>query len=270
MKLFLRKMAAFAYRDFLQEASYRVYFVTQWSTVLLNIVAYFFLAQFLEGGLKDQLEPYGGDLFAFLLIGVAWGGYQKVAVNSFTIRIREAQMMGTFEAALATRTAPSQIIIGSAIYDFAAMSMRVMIYLIIGALFGVDFSHANVPAALVVFALSILAFLCIGIGSGAFIVMYKKGDPVSWVFSKLGVPFGGVLFPISVLPDSLQIISYCLPITHALEGLRMTLLKGASLSEISGSLIGLGVFTCVLLPLSLVLFHYALRYSKERGGLVQF
>ena len=271
MTLLARKLRAFLWRDFLQDASYRVYFVSQGSAVLLNIVAYFFLARFVGGGLEDEMQRYGGDLFAFLLVGVAFNGYQKVAVQSFNLRIREAQMMGTFEALLATRTPPGQIIVGSAVYDFAAMSLRVFAYLLLGGLFfGVDFSRANYPAAAVVFLLSIFAFLCIGIGSGAFIVMFKKGDPVSWVFSKLGVPLSGVLYPISVLPEALQVVSQCLPLTHAIEGLRLTLLEGASLGEIRGSLLGLAIFSILLFPASLWLFRVALRWSKERGGLVQF
>ncbi len=271
MRRFVRKLAAFLRRDLLQDASYRIYFVTQWSAVLLNIVAYFFLAKFVGGGLSDQMEPYGGDFFSFLLIGVALSGYQRVAVQSFNLRIREAQMMGTFEALLATRTPPSHIIIGSAAYDFAAMSVRVVMYMILGAfVFGADFSRANFPAAGVVFVLAIMAFLCVGIASGAFIVMFKKGDPVSWVFAKLGVPLGGVLYPVAVLPGFLRVISYCLPITHALEGLRKTLLEGASLADISGSLVALAVFSLVLFPLSLLGFGCALRWSKERGSLVHF
>lgn len=266
-----RKLWAFVRRDYHQEASYRVYFATQWGAILLNIVTYYYLARFVGDRLEAEMQPYGGDFFAFLLIGVALSGYQKVAVESFKSRIREAQMMGTFEALLATRTSPSVIIVCSAAYDFVVMSVRVLAYLLIGWLvFGLDVSRANYAGALVVLLLSVAAFLGVGVASSAFILLFKKGDPVSWIFTKLTVPLGGVLYPVAVLPGFLRVVSFVLPVTHALEGLRRTLLQGASLGEIRGSLAALALFALVVFPLSLLQFRLALRRSKVTGGLVQF
>ena len=180
-------------------------------------------------------------------------------------------MQGTLEALLSTRTPPNQIILGSTAYDFVLMSARVVLYVLFGWLiFGLDQGKANYGGALVVMLVAIAAFLGIGIASGGFTLMFKKGDPVTWVFTALAVPLGGVLYPVDSLPGFLQPLSAVLPITHALEALRRTLLDGATLMEVRSSLGALILFAGLVLPLSLVWFRIALRQSKVRGGLVQF
>ncbi len=268
---FMRKMVAFVGRDFRQESSYRLHFTFQPASILVNTLAYYYLAAFAGASMAEKLEPYGGDFFAFLLLGVGLWGYQNVALTSLTAKIREAQMQGTLEALLSTRTPPNQIILGSTAYDFVLMSARVVLYVLFGWLiFGLDLGKANYGGALVVMLVAIAAFLGIGIASGGFTLMFKKGDPVTWVFTALAVPLGGVLYPVDSLPGFLQPLSAVLPITHALEALRRTLLDGATLMEVRSSLGALILFAGLVLPLSLVWFRIALRQSKVRGGLVQF
>lgn len=267
----LRKVWAFLVRDFRQESSYRLHFVSQWSAILLNILVWYFLARFAGDAMTERLAAYGGDFFSFLLVGVALWGYQNTAVGALRSRIREAQTSGTLEALLVTRTSPNLIIIGSTVYDFVFMSLRVVAYLILGyLLFGLDLGRANYPGALVVLSFSIAAFIGIGITAGAFIMVFKKGDPVTWIFTSLSVPLGGVFYPVSSLPGPLQWISNLLPVTHSLEAMRRTLLDGASIGDVRGSLFALAVFTAILLPASLLLFRHSLRWAKQRGSLVQF
>lgn len=101
-------------------------------------------------------------------------------------------------------------------------------------------------------------------------MVFKKGDPVTWIFTSLSVPLGGVFYPVSSLPGPLQWISNLLPVTHSLEAMRRTLLDGASIGDVRGSLFALAVFTAILLPASLLLFRHSLRWAKQRGSLVQF
>lgn len=267
----LEKIWSFLTRDYQQETSYRLHFVSQWSAIVLNILVWYFLARFAGEAMASRLEPYGGDFFSFLLVGVALWGYQNTAVNSLRARIREAQTVGTLEALLVTRTPPSLIIIGSTIYDFVFMSLRVVAYLILGFLFfNLQIERANYGASLVVLLLSIAAFMGIGITAGSFTMIFKKGDPVTWVFTTLAVPLGGVFYPVSILPESLQWIASILPVTHSLEAMRRTLLEGATLGEVRSSLIALAIFAAVVFPASLLLFRQSLRWARARGSLVQY
>ena len=79
-----------------------------------------------------------------------------------------------------------------------------------------------------------------------------------------------VLFPISVLPEWLRTISYLLPITYSLSGMRHALLQGYSLSALAPEITALMVFSVVLVPLGLLSFKYAVKRAKVDGSLVQY
>ena len=82
--------------------------------------------------------------------------------------------------------------------------------------------------------------------------------------------FGGVLFPIAVLPEWLQNVSHILPITYSLNGMRHALLQGYSLHALAPDITALIVFSVVLVPLGLLTFKYAVKKAKADGTLVQY
>ena len=119
-------------------------------------------------------------------------------------------------------------------------------------------------------ALALLAHLPIGIVSAGFLLVFKRGDPLTPLVGSLSALLGGVYFPLAVLPGWLQSVSFFLPFTHALEGLRQAVLNGRSLSELGTQVAVLGIFALVLLPVSLAVFSYAVRQAKRLGTLSQY
>ena len=80
----------------------------------------------------------------------------------------------------------------------------------------------------------------------------------------------GAIYPVDVLPESLQIVARALPQTHAIEAMRLAVLQGHSIPDLASSLVSLLVFVIILLPLSLAAFHYAARRSKMDGSLAHY
>ncbi len=114
------------------------------------------------------------------------------------------------------------------------------------------------------------SFSSLGIMSASFIMVLKKGDPLSWIFTNLSWLLGGVYFPIAVLPGWVQKFSYLLPITYSLEGMRLALLKGYTLRELLPSIIPLLIFTVIMLPVSMWVFKYAVKRAKVDGSLIKY
>ena len=81
---------------------------------------------------------------------------------------------------------------------------------------------------------------------------------------------GGVYYPITVLPEWLQRFSYVLPITYSLEGMRLALLRGYSWRQLSPNIYALIVFSVIMLPISVLVFRYAIRKAKMDGSLAQY
>ena len=80
----------------------------------------------------------------------------------------------------------------------------------------------------------------------------------------------GVLYPVELLPRWLQQIGEFVPLTHALEGMRLALLKGATVADLSGTLVTLTAFAIVLLTLGIGAFDRAVAIAKHTGSLTQY
>jgi len=251
--------------------SYRFSFILQFLNVFFSVAVFYFVAILLGDSINPYLEPYGGDYFAFVLIGIAFGSFFNVGLSSFSRSLRSAQMTGTLEAMLSTPTRISTIILSSSQWNYLMTTLRVIVYLMIGTLFmDVNFGNANYLAAFVILLLTIITFSSLGIIAAGFIMVLKRGDPVTWIFGAVSNLLGGIYYPIMVLPGWMQTLAKLIPVTYALRAMRLALLQGASFSELWGDIITLGVFCLVLLPLSLMVFGFAVRLARIDGSLTHY
>ena len=266
----MTRVIAFLRRDLLLQTSYRFAFVLQFAGVFFNMLVFYFLSTMVGAGAAPYLEPYGGDYFSFVLIGLAFSGYFGVGLNSFSGNLREAQTTGTLEAMLMTPTSLRTIILSSSLYDYGFVTLQVFVYLFLGVLlFDVQLT-GNIPAALLILVLTIISMTAIGIVAASFIMVLKRGDPVTWLFNSIGLLLGGVYYPVRVMPDWLQTLSRLIPVTYALDAMRRALLTGATFQELLPDIIALVVFCVVLAPLSLFIFRQAVYRAKVDGSLAHF
>ena len=267
----MHRALAFLRRDWRLQLSYRFSFLLQFFGIFFNLLVFYFLSKLVGNSAAPNLKPYGGNYFAFVLIGLAFSGYFGVGLNSFAANLREAQTTGTLEAMLMTPTRLSTVIMSSSIYDYGFVTFQVFVYLALGGLlFGVQLDKGNTPAALVVLVLTIIAMTSLGIIAASFIMVLKRGDPVTLLISSLAILLGGVYYPVQLMPQWLQQLSRLLPITYSLDAMRRALLNNASFQEIMPDIIALAIFGIVLVPVSLLIFRYAVHRAKVDGSLAHF
>lgn len=262
---------AFLKRDMREEVSYRLSFLLQFLNIFFSVGLFYFIAQLLGEATSPHLQPYGGDYFAFVLIGIAFAGYFGVGLSSFSSSLRQAQTTGTLEAMLTTPTSLSTIILSSSLWSYLMTTLRVFVYLLIGTIFlGVELGQSNYPAAFSVLIMTVITFSSLGILAASFIMVLKRGDPITWLFNATSSFLGGVYYPITVFPGWLQFFAYLLPVTYALRAMRLALLQGASYEQLLPDLLVLLIFSGILLPASLLSFRYAVRRAKVDGSLSHF
>lgn len=267
----IKKPFVFLHKDFINESSYKFAFVTQFLGMFLSILSLYFLSKLVGDSAMPHLKHYGGDYLSFLLIGLALISYVQVSLQSFSTCIRNAQTLGTLEAMLVTQTSTPTIILSSSLYSFLISSLRIVVYLLIGSLlFGLDLHDVNYTGAIIILFLTVLFSSSIGILSASFIMVFKKGDPLNWIFSSMSWLLSGVYYPVSILPDWLQNFSYFIPVTHSLEGMRLALLQGYSFEKLWPSIIPLVIFSSVMIPTSLWIFNRAVKTAKINGSLTQY
>jgi len=267
----LQTLVAFIKRDFLIEVSYRTAFVMQFVTILFSVTLFYFIARRVVAAPSTVPGLGGVDHFAYMLVGMAFFHYQSSAMMLFAGKIRNEQMTGTLEAMLLTPTAVGTIVLGSALWDFILTSFKVVVYLAIGVLvFGVFIHVDGLPAALLVLALTILAFSGIGVLSAAFVLYLKRGDPITWLVASASALVGNVFYPAEDMWPWLARLSKFVPITYALRPLRGALLEGRPFVDLLPDLRALLIFAAVLLPVGILAFRIAVRRARLEGSLVQF
>ena len=77
--------------------------------------------------------------------------------------------------------------------------------------------------------------------------------------------YGGAYFPFAVVG-----VAFSRYFTHALEAMRLALLKGYSLNELRGELGVLAVIALVFLPVSVFIFSISVEKGRRDGSLMKY
>src|SRR5437870_1556323 len=195
----LWKLRAFVKRDLAIDLRYRLSFALEFAHVMAAVAAFYFLSQ-----LVGEKRPQGYASFPFILVGLAVNAYMTTCFVCFSQAITGGQPVGMLKAILATPTSSGIFLMCSSAYPFMRASVDAGAYLAAGVLFGLPLWHVNAAAVALVFGLSLLAFSSIGVMSATFTLVFKRGDPLLWLFGSGSWLLGGVIYPVGVLPASLQ------------------------------------------------------------------
>ncbi len=130
--------------------------------------------------------------------------------------------------------------------------------------------QGNLLAALLILFLSIVIFSSLGILAASFVMVLKRGDPITWLFNVSFTLLGGVYYPVTILPEWMQTLSAFLPVTYGLRAMRLALLQGATWATLFPDLLSLFLFGLLLFPLSLSAFRFAVHRARQDGSLTHF
>ncbi len=261
------KAAAFFRRGFLHASSYRLNFLGGYIGTALSVVFFAILAQFYGHPPPAALAPYG-DYFTFLLIGGGFARYLSLGLRNFARELELELTVGTLEPIMVTATPSAFALLGASLWTLVEGFLLLASQLAIGAFFfQADFSRANWLAALALAALAFVALNAWGLLSAAFVLVFKRAEPLSWLVDVTLFMLAGVYFPVAVMPRALQVVAYALPLSHALEGLRFALMRGDSLNDLSHYVFVLLAFDLFLIPVGLGAFAAALNHVKRSGSL---
>ncbi len=269
MRRVLGLVAAFVRRDLLVDFSYRGSSVFTVAGALFSLWSLYFLGRTF-GNSSPLLAVSGGDYFRFALVGIAFSVPLRGGMAGVSRRVRELQLFGGLESLVSSPVPPFGSIVLVALYPLLSAAVRGGLLFSLGVLvFGAQFPQANYLWACVALGLGMAAYLAFGIVSAAFVVVFKRGDPVAWALDALTFLVSGIIYPVEVLPRLLHPVAALVPATHALAALRQALLQGAGLAEIAPSLRSLLLFCGLLLPASALVLRAALRKAARDGTLGQ-
>jgi ABC-2 type transport system permease protein len=262
---------AFFKRDALIAVSYRLSFILSLVEVFTILTVFYYLGRTFGEREIPALARYGGSFLAFLLIGIALTDCVILSLTTFAQQIREGQMTGTLEITLMSPVRLAVILIYSSLWAYFFSAIRLLLYLGVGAaLYRVSLHRANMVSAITIFLLTVLCFMGLGMLWAGLVLLIKRGEAIMHLMGYLFILVSGVLFPSGLLPIWVQRAASFIPLTHALEGMRLALLQGSTLPDLAPIVFKLIAFAIVFQTAGMVGFNFAVKVTKKMGSLAEY
>jgi ABC-2 type transport system permease protein len=263
----LNALFGFAERQLHVVKRYWVWEVVWLFYSLVSVLSIGFLASGLgtlgvEGGSFDLHKAQ-----LYLLVGALLWGYLSLVFMEAAYAIAWERWEGTIEYTFMAPIRRITHLFGICLFAIGYGLARTFVVLLIAtAMFNLDFSHADIAAALAVLAASTIPLIGLAIFTSVLpLLSPQKGEQMSVAVQGFLLLVSGVYYPLSVLPLPMQIAGAASPLTYALQGIRDSLLDGKSLeAELPtiGILLAMGA---VMIPASLWVFSWAENRAKRLG-----
>ena len=263
----LNALFGFAERQLHVVKRYWVWEVVWLFYSLVSVLSIGFLASGLgtlgvEGGTFDLAKAQ-----LYLLIGALLWGYLSLVFMEAAYAISWERWEGTIEYTFMAPIRRVTHLMGICLFAIGYGLARTFVVLVAAiAMFNLNFSHADVPAALAVLAASTVPLIGLSIFTSVLpLLSPQKGEQMSVAVQGFLLLVSGVYYPLTVLPLPMQIAGAASPLTYTLEGIRNSLLEGVGLQAelpIIGILLAMGA---VMIPLSLWVFSWAENRAKRLG-----
>lgn len=251
------------------------------SSFILSIIQSFvtvgiwlFVSLFLKDYAKNALSGYNGDFVSYMVIGVIFFQNASVILNLPFQSLSTAFWDKRLEIYNTASYGIWAYLIGKLIWTFL-YNLVIQLGVILFAIFAVGIkvnSNISIISALVYYLLFLTT--CFGIGligsSNFFFLEVKQGrEPITYVVEVLARIFSGVYYPIAIIPSSIRFISYFVPHTYALKGIRMIMMNGYNLTD--SSLIpytfAMIAFSFASVFCGIILLNRALAKAQNENGI---
>ena len=212
-----------------------------------------------------------GDVVGFLTIGMVGLELASVALWGVGLGLRREQMRGTLTSLYMTPANKLAIMIGIALenlIEFLLGSLIIVGYAVFA--FGLTTKIRDPLAVIIIFAVSYFALLSFGLVLASITMVIKEPNAIINLLQPILFIFSGVFFPIEALPSEARFISYTIPLTYALKGMRKTVLLGYSLSGVLTDIVVLSAFAIILFLLGVISLRYIEKRALMKGTLSKF
>jgi ABC-2 type transport system permease protein len=203
----------------------------------------------------------------YLLIGSLLWGFLSLVFMEAAFAISWERWEGTIEYTFMAPIRRVTHLLGICLFAIGYGLARTFILLMVAiATFNLDFSRANVGAAVAVLAATTLPLIGLAIFTSVLPMLSpQKGEQMSIALQGFLLLVSGVYYPLTVLPWPLQVAGYASPLTYALEGMRQSLLNGAGVREELPAILILLAMGAAMIPGAVWVFSWAERRAKRLG-----
>lgn len=262
----IKKVGLFIARDFKIYFTYKFAVSMAFLSIIFNFVYMVMFGSMFEGS-APAITRYGGNFASYLLVGATGWGFIWAVMSQISESLRTEMELGTLESILATPTSIYTIIISYTIFGSLFGSLSVVGLILTGyILFGVNIMASVSIFTIIIFILSIIMMVGLGMILGGLTVWFKNIGQAAPLIQSITMFFCGVYFPITILPEYLQPISKFIPFYYFIEGLRTSLLPSIP-SKIYFYISVLLIFSLIFLLTGAYTIKMCIKKAKKEGTL---
>lgn len=174
------------------------------------------------------------------------------------VAIVKERERGTMEMLLSTPVAPLEVMLGKILPYVLVGYVQTAVFLLISfALFHVPFT-GTAQAFFVGLNLFVLGNLALGFFISTVARNQMQAMQLSFFTILPSILLSGFMFPFAGMPGWAQAIGSCLPATHFMRLVRMVMLKGAGIADISAELTALSVIVLVITVVAMLRYRQTL------------
>lgn len=250
-----------------QDTQSWVGFLSRYLWAFFACVVYRFI---FAAALSEKDIPFEGQFIGFALFfisGVAFMRFIFFGLNICEETLANLRSLGLVNWILVTPTSLWELIVSSFFWRGLVIGSEATVFIVFGRLLLETplrpFLHPSIFAAAL---LMILTYLGIGMMVSGCILLTRRGAFLIPLVNHLSILLGGVYFPVQLLPESIHHLSPYLPITNALNIIRLTL-TDTSFSGRLHSFITLTAMAPIFLLLGCTLLQAGLIWARKNGRL---
>ena len=251
-----------------EKLTYRTQLVLGVLTGFVGLAQFAILGYYISlGGTPPGLDEYGDSVIAFMIIGSLFTAIALMMMNSLKMQIQSEQQRGTLEAIALSGAGIFRFLVAGSVFGIlSSLSSSVVIFTAFAVIFDFELNVNFFGLGIAIVSAALCMWL-IGLCAASYILVSKQGEPVTWVVTTLLALFSGVMYPITVFPDSIVNALQYLPTVGMLHGIRIALFSGASSMDVITALTPTLFTIAIFLPLSSIFWKHGLQRARCNGTL---
>jgi ABC-2 type transport system permease protein len=159
---------------------------------------------------------------------------------------------------LTTPTRPLDFILGYSLSMVVITIAQIVIFIFGAWAMGMDII-GNLGLAFLVFFLTGLCSVGIGMVIASLSKSENQAEPLAWIFSMPLAMLSGCWFSIEMMPSYIRAVAFAFPYAHTVEAARGVLIRGVGLEAVSYDLLFLVGWAVAIFAIGVVLFRRSMR-----------
>lgn len=232
-------------------------------------VIYLFLFRTVLSRSTILLNHYTITYPLFFISGIAFFRLVICCVTSVDQAISNLKQSGIIQWLLITPTQINEIILAQSMWRFSVgMTEFLALILFSNILIGTPIKPYFQGSIFCTYVLTAIAYIGLGMALQSIILLLRKGSFLCTIAYQVSIVFGGIYFPIDLLPKFMFWISQLLPITHALKIIRYAITHTGQAQPWS-VFVPLLVTSFIYFGIGLFALQKSLAYTRQNGSLVK-